>query len=1030
MEPNYVGNNGRIDAIAAAWLLDEDHVFFLDNEITWDGKNHGFTGAQVNAGNMDEVPVFMSNYEVLLNGVLDLMMTLEKDKGLRVPRDAVHQSLHEAIRAGDLTGITLFNLIACGHAIKVLRNSEDSYQVIYDNRLARGIPSFYQLTARMIWDMRGYNDITAPFQVMFASARNIDADQYLRDFNGVVPGAVSETMWVEQVSSEPYVELPSQIEISSYIEESSAAFASGFDAPDEMQADEELFETSLAAVAREFPKSIAIEGTHVLGRANRIESIKVGDPIILAADWQSQYFNPVCIEVFNSKGESLGNLNEQFTPAMSGNRELACLLPYITATVESVTPLSQRRKGSKYALMDVHMEIDPNIFVDGLWAPNLALSVIKKAKELLALPPAARVVLSKGDLVASDLDGSVSTARATDIPNPLGSVYKKLDDDDSAIQQNITDEDGEEEIDERQAMISLLRVLVLAGELGGNVTFPPDLLEELERAENGDETVDVEDLAERINGVMPANEVADLTSVTFEQGTTAEGRRFSVAVPDGWTAVENYEESTFLGTTTRPFVIVQGEADGASNLQNRDRIIYSDMGGDVEVAETYAECGIADLKWALAMMAKYDKSDTSGLMGMRPNVVWDEEVQAVNTRCFVSQSQANEGANGLEVYVNPYALDHNDALRFVFTYEGEQCVEPVRDLAKAIARTVRLDKPIVPTCEKSLEKALAGKVDVDEFVEMVGSFVKPYVGLRQSVFTSHQYKYATNTESFDEDECTLAGARGIAEFNSRAALVLDRLMDAYDVQVASGATISDLDKMLEALSFFGENAIATANIFEDYDAKKIKAAGIFNETEEIAAPKGRLAYAKEHGGMPSIPSGAKSAGGFNGVVYNAPKKEEPQKQTIEEPFSTPAIPRIEKALNEKVSSSYFIETSEIAANALMAARQSACDAAISSWNSDEDNVVAMAKEFAKFNTIICRYYGHFVDALEAQVALGNTPGEIKKMAAEVNEFSELVADRFSCGNTYLDSVANSRSPVGRPAEYADIRARWQKVNAQ
>ena len=111
----------------------------------------------------------------------------------------------------------------------------------------------------------------------------------------------------------------------------------------------------------------------------------------------------------------------------------------------------------------------------------------------------------------------------------------------------------------------------------------------------------------------------------------------------------------------------------------------------------------------------------------------------------------------------------------------------------------------------------------------------------------------------------------------------------------------------------------------------------------------------------------------------------------------------------------------------MSARQEACDEEISPWNSDEDNVTGMARAFARFNSIICRYYGHFVNALEAQVELGTTPGEIKRMAAEVNEFGELVADRFSCGNPYLDEVANSRAPVTRPVEYASIRARWQKI---
>ena len=198
-----------------------------------------------------------------------------------------------------------------------------------------------------------------------------------------------------------------------------------------MQADEELFEAALNAVARGFPTSIAIEGTHVLGRAARIEDIRVGDPLVLAADWQSPYFDPVCIEVFNSSGETLGNLNEQFSPCNAGSRELACLLPYITATVDSVTPLSKRRKGSKYALMDIHLEIDQGIFAGESWGSSIEPSVIAAAKKLLALPCAERVVLSKGHLVASDLKGNVDTAYVEDIANPPESVYGKPDEEDA-----------------------------------------------------------------------------------------------------------------------------------------------------------------------------------------------------------------------------------------------------------------------------------------------------------------------------------------------------------------------------------------------------------------------------------------------------------------------------------------------------------------------------------------------------------------------------------------------------------------------
>lgn len=427
MEPNYVGDNGRIDAMAAAWLLDEDHVFFRDDEITWDGAHHAFAGAQVNAANMDEIPVFMSNFESLMDGVVDLMMSLERDEGLRIPRGAIHTSLHEAIREGDLTGITLFNLMACGHAVKIRRYGKSDYRVLYDNRLSRGIPDFYKLVARMIWDMREYNGVQDSFQVVFLSTRNIDADKCLYDFDGMVTGAISGPVWTEQVDDKPIVEVPSEDDVAAALEEKVKGFACGIDDPTDMQADEELFEAALNAVARSFPTSIAIEGTHVLGRAARIEEIRVGDPLVLAADWQSPYFDPVCIEVFNSSGETLGNLNEQFSPCNAGSRELACLLPYITATVGSVTPLSKRRKGSKYALMDIHLEIDQGIFAGESWGSSIDPSVVAAAKNLLALPCAKRVVLSRGYLVGSDLNGNVDTSHVGDIANPMESADEKPD---------------------------------------------------------------------------------------------------------------------------------------------------------------------------------------------------------------------------------------------------------------------------------------------------------------------------------------------------------------------------------------------------------------------------------------------------------------------------------------------------------------------------------------------------------------------------------------------------------------------------
>ena len=188
--------------------------------------------------------------------------------------------------------------------------AEDSYVVIYDTRLGIGIPSFYNLIARLLWDFRqGLNSKKGvPFNVVFMGARNFDANEYIDD----VPKSVVErktTPGAMQVNSCPETHLD---HANSGIGDESDGLASLFRSPfirdsttpQRTQADEELFDASLLSLARSFPMTVAIEGTHVHGRAERIESVKMGDSLTLASDWQTEFFNPVGIEVFNEAGET------------------------------------------------------------------------------------------------------------------------------------------------------------------------------------------------------------------------------------------------------------------------------------------------------------------------------------------------------------------------------------------------------------------------------------------------------------------------------------------------------------------------------------------------------------------------------------------------------------------------------------------------------------------------------------------------------------------------------------------------------
>ena len=177
-------------------LLSDNWLFFEDDEIVWDGKRHQIVGIQVNGAQITQFMEFvdsaMEDFDDIrdvVNYFLAFMNELEKDEGLIVPRNSIAPGIRKAIREGDLTGITLANLAACGGAFRVKLQDEDNYVVIYDTRLGTGIPAFYDLIARMLWDLRQclHSQKGVPFDVVFVSARNFDANEYI----DIVPKMVS-----------------------------------------------------------------------------------------------------------------------------------------------------------------------------------------------------------------------------------------------------------------------------------------------------------------------------------------------------------------------------------------------------------------------------------------------------------------------------------------------------------------------------------------------------------------------------------------------------------------------------------------------------------------------------------------------------------------------------------------------------------------------------------------------------------------------------------------------------------------------
>ena len=164
-------------------LLSDDLLFFQEGEIAWDGKRHSIRGIQANAPKLDELSAVaeeggFDDGPDLVKHFVAFIVKLEEDEGLVVPRGAIAPEISSRLPEGDLTGITLANLAAFARAV-VVRNTDDgNYGVLYDNRLAVGIPCFFNLMARLIWDMRQLSLSLAgkPFTVSFAGSRNVDAD--------------------------------------------------------------------------------------------------------------------------------------------------------------------------------------------------------------------------------------------------------------------------------------------------------------------------------------------------------------------------------------------------------------------------------------------------------------------------------------------------------------------------------------------------------------------------------------------------------------------------------------------------------------------------------------------------------------------------------------------------------------------------------------------------------------------------------------------------------------------------------------
>ena len=196
-------------------LLSDYCVCFDDGMITWDGHHHAATGLHVDNEKVPELTEFATqggfdDLNDYLNCFVDgfLNNLVEGDEDLIVPRSAIHEALYPMLREGDLTGLVLADFCGCNKALVIDNPAPDAYCVMYDTRIARGIPQFFNLVTRMLWDMRQglRSQQGASFKVTFVAAKNVDLSTLVVGNVTDVPG-VQEKPATMMVYSAPAIQL-------------------------------------------------------------------------------------------------------------------------------------------------------------------------------------------------------------------------------------------------------------------------------------------------------------------------------------------------------------------------------------------------------------------------------------------------------------------------------------------------------------------------------------------------------------------------------------------------------------------------------------------------------------------------------------------------------------------------------------------------------------------------------------------------------------------------------------------------------
>ncbi len=134
--------------IFAMELFCDGWLFLTHSDVTWDGSSHAVKRIRINADNSAQLLGHAREHFTDVPSNIDLCQyvgttveELEKHAEPVVPRDVVSPRL-QLLFEGDLTPITLVQLMCVGDWLSVRQGNEGEIRVTYDERLAQQISGF------------------------------------------------------------------------------------------------------------------------------------------------------------------------------------------------------------------------------------------------------------------------------------------------------------------------------------------------------------------------------------------------------------------------------------------------------------------------------------------------------------------------------------------------------------------------------------------------------------------------------------------------------------------------------------------------------------------------------------------------------------------------------------------------------------------------------------------------------------------------------------------------------------------------